>query len=634
MCGICGIYRTDGGNVDTSVVEAMTRALIHRGPDDEGFFADRGFAMGMRRLSIIDVAGGAQPVFNESRSVAAVHNGEIYNFHELAEISKKKGHRFSSRSDTETIVHLFEDDGPDFVRRLRGMFAVALWDARSKKLFLYRDRLGIKPLYYYRDGPLLAFSSEIKSFLRIPDFRKDLDLQALNLYFSYGYVPGERSIFAAVRKLLPAHWMRVDENGAAVSRYWDFDFTPAPPEPTPDRLEKLKDVIRESVRLHLISDVPLGVFLSGGLDSSTIVSFMRELGADPIRTYSVGFREKTYSELHFARRVARRFDTSHNELIVEPRDLDETLPLMVRHFDEPFADSSALPMFLISRFARRGVTVALSGEGGDETFAGYHTYVASRIAALARRFPLSALTPLLKRLATAFPTSFEKVSLDYKLKKFVENLSTDTLRSHMRWKTIFGDSEKNALFPPAVARELESAGDASLHELIAPVLDAPRDCDLLSRLLWLDSIVFLPDDLLVKNDRMSMANSLEARVPFLDHVLVEHVSKIPSTLKLKGFSKKYILRKAMRDSLGADTAGRAKAGFNVPLPKWLEADPEGRFEAVFSGQLDALDFPLNRDFVRSMFAAHRERKKDYSRQLWTVLNFVLWHNHYVSGFAP
>lgn len=626
MCGICGIYRTDGAAVDPSITRDMASVIVHRGPDEDGFFDSGNFSMGMRRLSIIDTTGGSQPIKNETGSVVTIQNGELYNFQELSAELAGRGHSFSCRSDTEVIVHMYEDHGPEFIRRIRGMFGIAVWDVNKKELYLYRDRLGIKPLYIYEDGPVVAFASEIKSLMRIPGFSKEISSEALELYFTYGYIPGPTSIFSKVRKLPPGHMLRVGAGGVREERYWEINYATTGPRSEGEALEALDAILRETVRGHLISDVPLGVFLSGGVDSSTLVAYMRELGVNPIKSYSVGFDEKSYSELEYAGQIAKKFDTEHHELVVGEGHMD-VLPTMVRHFDEPFADSSAVPMFLISRFARQGVTVALSGEGGDETFAGYHTYAATRMAALARRFPLSIGTRMLRAVAPLLPTSYEKVSLDYKIKKFVQNIATDPAESHMRWKMILSEEERRRL----MANAKRSAATPLFDEMMAAVLGRRGTVDVLSLVLWLDTITFLPDDLLVKNDRMSMANSLEARVPFLDHVLVEFVSSLPPNLKMKGLNKKYILKKLMEDRLGKDITYRKKAGFNIPLPKWLLNDSSGRFRNIFDQQLAELDFPLDRKFITGLFDEHRGGKKDNSRALWTLLNFVLWHNHYISG---
>lgn len=608
-----------------SVVRNMTSVIHHRGPDEDGFFQDGNFAMGMRRLSIIDTAGGSQPLFNESKTVAAMQNGELYNFQELFENLKSSGHSLATRCDTEVIPHLYEDHGADFVKKLRGMFGIAVWDSTRRELFLYRDRFGIKPLYIYENGPLLAFASEVKSLLQMPEFSRDMNPEATQLYFTYGYIPGPVSIFEKTRKLQPGCMLRANASGAKEERYWQINYSQTGPRSEGECLEQLHHILKETIKLHLISDVPLGVFLSGGVDSSALVAYMRELGVNPIKSYSVGFDEKSYSELEYASQVARKFETEHHELVVGDKHID-ILPMMIKHFDEPFADSSAMPMFLISRFARQGVTVALSGEGGDEIFAGYHTYAATKLASIARQFPFSIATNILRALAPALPTSYEKVSLDYKIKKFVSNISSDPLESHLRWKTIMTDEERLRLLAGKAG-----AGVPRYDKLVADILKHRSSHDALSMALWLDTATFLPDDLLVKNDRMSMANSLEARVPFLDHALVEFVSSLPPNMKLRGMSKKYILRKLMEKTLGPEITNRKKAGFNIPLPKWLLNDNSGAFRKVFDEQLSELQYPLDRSYVSALYEAHRSGKKDNSRALWTILNFILWHNHFISG---
>lgn len=620
MCGICGVLAE--GGIDGEPFIRMRDSLTHRGPDEAGAFCEPPVSLGIRRLSIIDLERGQQPMTSEDGSVVVVQNGEIYNFQSLREQLLAGKHLLETRCDTEVIPHLYEDHGEDFVTHLRGMFGIALWDREKRRLVVARDRLGIKPMYYYEHEGIFAFASEIKALLHLPGFNPELDEAAIDLYLTFGYIPSPHSIFRHVRKLPPGHYLSAKDGRVEVRRYWKYPPLQDKPQHTERHyLEKLGETLLETVKLHLISDVPLGVFLSGGLDSSTLVMVMRELGVDPIETFSVGFEEKGYSELDYAREIARRYDTRHHEFLVRPDNVFETIPDMTRKFDEPFADSSALPVYLLSRFARRRVTVVLSGEGGDEIFGGYHTYVASKVADALRRFPLSLSLPAIRALAGLLPASMGKVSFDYKLKKFSENISAHPLESHLYWKRIFREEHKNELFP----------GDRWEYRSKQYVDNKIRECynrKVVNNAMLLDSTLFLPDDLLVKNDRMSMAHSLEARVPFLDHRLVEYAATIPAGLKIKGTTKKYILKQLARKSLGDTVAMRQKAGFNLPLPMWLlETGRENLGDRILD-EVKSCGYSINTAFVERILEEHRSRKKDWSRQLWTVFNFALWHKTY------
>ena len=624
MCGIAGKLNTDRTKqVEPGLIRAMCQTIFHRGPDDEGIYVDGPVGLGMRRLSIIDLAGGHQPISNEDGTVWVVFNGEIYNYRDLRPGLEARGHRFATNSDTEAIVHLYEEYGPDFVDHLRGMFAIALWDKRRETLVLVRDRLGIKPLYYAALGDRLVFGSELKALL--PDgISREIDRQALHEYLSYNYIPGPRSIFKAVKKLQPGHRLIARHGRVTVEPYW----RPAPParadggtEPVAYYVERLTELLKESVRYRLIADVPLGVFLSGGLDSSTVVAVMREVSSDPIKTFSIGFEDVSYNELPYARTVAQHFETEHHEFMVRP-DAVDLVPKLVHFFDEPFADSSAIPSYYLSELARRHVTVALGGDGGDEVFAGYETYTAYKIASLYRGLSPS-LTAMIPPLVARLPVSHRKISFDYKAKRFIQGALLPPERAHYAWKEVFSDEMKHHLY----------AADANGH-LADPFGAFERqfaDCTasaMLSRLQYVDLRVYLPEDILVKVDRTSMAHSLEVRVPLLDHKLVEFAATIPPELQLRGLRKKYLLKRAMAHRLPGQILNRKKGGFNVPVPTWLRNELHDYVRDVLSEKRLREQGFFRPSYVQHMIRDHADLRADYSRNLWGLLIFALWHEEY------
>ncbi len=630
MCGIAGqLHLRPGHPVRPESVLAMCRVLAHRGPDDEGLYVDGELVMGMRRLRIIDLATGRQPIGNEDGTVWTVFNGEIYNYRELRRDLERAGHVFSTATDTEVIVHLYEDHGADFVRRLTGMFAIALWDARRRTLLLARDRLGIKPLYYAADGDRVVFGSEIKALLQagVP---REIDPQALHDYLSLTYVPGPRSIFRHIRKLPPGHVLVCGRRGVTQTRYWHLDYAGARadgrPRPEASYAEELRALLARTVADHLVSDVPLGVFLSGGVDSSSLVALMREVSGEPVQTFSIGFAERSYDELAYARAVARAFDTRHHELVVRP-DAATLLPELVRFFDEPFADSSAIPVYCVSQLARRHVTVALSGEGGDEVFAGYETYAAYKLARLYRRLPGLVAGRLIPAAVRRLPTSHRRVSFDYKAKRFVDGALLPPADGHYWWKVIFTEEAKAALYarPPAGLED-----PARLYRNAYAACPAP---DPLTRLQHIDLTVYLPDDLLVKADRMSMATSLEARVPFLDHRVVEFAAALPPHLKLRGLTKKYILKRAMAGRVPAAVLSARKRGFNVPMPVWLARDLRDFVHDVLGEDRVRRAGFFQPAAVTALLRAHEERRADLSRNIWILLVFALWCDEYLRAPA-
>ena len=618
MCGMCGIAST-AGSPDADRLAAMSAALVHRGPDSAGEHLDGPVALAARRLSIIDLAGGDQPIANEDGSCVVVQNGEIYNSPELRRELERAGHRFRSHCDTETLVHLYEEHDLGFARRLRGMFAVAIWDARRRRLVLARDRFGIKPLYYRSVDGELAFASELRA---LP--RGKVDLDALEAFLAFNSIPAPYSIFREIRKLPAGHLLVWEEDGrVAVERF----ARPAPEaadrlreDDEAELIEELRARLRDSVRAHLLSDVPVGVLLSGGVDSAALVALAAQESGDPVHTFTIGFAERSFDERADARRVAERYGTDHHELLVRP-DPALLLPALAEAFDEPFADSSALPTYLVSELAARHVKVALSGEGGDELFGGYHTYAADLLAD--RLAPLARLArPVVERL----PTSTSKASFDYRAKRFVRAAHLPPLERHHGWKEIFSTDARAELTGRDAGFDPVDVYRARYRET--------DGADELARLQDVDLGVYLVDDLLVKTDRASMAHSLEARVPFLDPVVTNLALALPTRHKVRGLSKKVLLRKAVAPLLPHEVVHGRKRGFSIPAAAWLrgELEPFAR-ETLSADTLRRQGF-FRPETVTRLVDEHVAGVEDRSRQLWGLLAFTLWYERHVEQEPP
>jgi asparagine synthase (glutamine-hydrolysing) len=621
MCGIAGQLNLDGAPVAEQTLRRMCAAMVHRGPDDEGVFADGAFGMGMRRLSINDLAGGHQPLGNEDGSILVVCNGEIYNSPALRAALEVRGHHLTSRSDVAVIPHLYEEHGEDFVRHLDGMFALALWDARRRRLVLARDRLGIKPLYVAERAGALAFASEVGALVAA-GWCDDLDFTSLHHYLALGYIPAPGSIFAGVRKLEPATQLTVDEGKRPVERhYWQLRFAPAA-RSADACAEEVLDALRAAVKSHLLSDVPVGVFLSGGVDSSGLVALMSEIAGQHIRTFSVGFEEKSFDELDLARQVARRYETDHHEVVVRP-DALRVLPALVQHFGEPFADSSAVPVYYISELARRHVKVVLSGEGGDEVFGGYETYLAGKLATLYRRLPSVIGRRLVPALVARLPVSHARVSLDYKAKRFVAGAHLPPADGHFWWKVVLSEAAQAELcIGPARNGVLETAA------LFRDAAARAGSDDWLARLQAIDAHIYLPDNILTKADRMSMAHSLEARVPYLDRALVELAARLPPDVKIRGLTKKYVLKRALKDHVPPAILRAKKRGFNVPIPAWLRGELRAMVADVLAPAALTRVGLFDPAYVQGLIAEHNAMRVDHSRPLWTLLVFMTWHEQW------
>ena len=609
MCGICGLA-SSSGPVDPERLRRMSATLVHRGPDSDGELIDGPVGLAARRLSIIDLAGGDQPIANEDGTVHVVQNGEIYNFAELRAELASAGHRFATRCDTEVLVHLYEEHGPRFAERLRGMFAVAIWDAGRRRLVLARDPFGIKPLYYREENGGLAFASELRA---LP--RGEVDLDALEAYLAFNSVPGPYSIFAGTHKLPAGHVLIWEDGGTSIERY----SRPGPGkvrDEDPDELaEELRARLRDSVRAHLQADVPVGVLLSGGVDSSLLAALASQESSDPVHTFSIGFEERSFDELDDARFVAELYGTRHEELVLRP-DAALLLPRLAEAFDEPFADSSALPTYLVSELASGHVKVALSGEGGDELFGGYYTYAADllalRVGGVAR---LAA--PVVERL----PSSSRRASFDYRAKRFVRAAHLQPLERHHGWKEIVSTEARAELTGRRAAAD-------PVDLLRAPFAET-EGAELLTRLQDVDARTYLVDDLLVKTDRASMAHSLEARVPYLDPLVTGLAFALPTRLKVRRMRKKVLLRKAAEPLLPRRIVEGRKRGFSIPAAAWLRGELEPFAREVLSADTLRRQGYFRPEAVTKLVDRHVRREEDLSRQLWGLLAFTLWHEHHV-----
>ena len=631
MCGIAGIVQAhrdpvhaDGG-VDQATIHRMCEAIVHRGPDDEGIFVKAGVGLGMRRLSIIDLAGGHQPVFNEDKTVWIVFNGEIYNFPELRIELEKSGHRFASHSDTEVIVHLYEEFGADCVNKLRGMFAFALYDERRRKLLLARDRFGKKPLHYALVGDRLLFGSEIKSILAVAPELAAVNNEAVLQYLYFGYIPDPLTSFLPIQKLPAGHVLEFEAGKIQVRQYWDLpQYSTHYPNSEEECLEELERRLAEAVRIRLISDVPLGAMLSGGVDSSTVVALMARASSQPVKTFSIGFAHDDFNEAHYARMVAQRFGTDHHELIVEPNVL-ETVEKLTSSLEEPFGDSSMLPTYYVSCLARKHVTVALSGDGGDEIFGGYDRYAVQLRRQMFERIPQWMWRFCRTQIYPRLPQNMRG-------RKFAYNISLP-----LRERYVDGIS-----FVPAFEREMPLLSD-EFRDAVRDYPDPQRVMyryfdeapakDAISKMMYLDTKTYLVGDILTKVDRMSMLTSLEVRVPLLDHLLVEWVTGLPAEFKIRDGQQKYILRKlAERVGVPREVLYRTKQGFALPLVHWMRHELKDLILTVLLEPRTLQRGYFNPQAVRNLLDEHFRGRRDHSHRIWRLLMLELWHRNFLESF--
>jgi asparagine synthase (glutamine-hydrolysing) len=625
VCGIAGVVAHDGTRTfDPAMIGRMVERLHHRGPDDTGLVTLPGVALGLKRLSIIDVAGGRQPIQNEDSSITFVGNGEIYNFRALREELSGRGHVFKTGSDMEAVVHGYEVWGDHVVERLSGQFAFALWDGRRKRLFAARDRAGEKPLYYYEGAEDVVFASEIKALLSRADVPRRLDLEALDLFLTYEFIAAPLTIFQGVKKLPPAHAMSVERGVVSTWPYWWAPEVSEKGRSEESWAAELRSTLAAAVSSQMMSDVPLGAFLSGGIDSSAVVAFMAEASDRPVKTFSVAFREGTYDESAYAREIARLFATEHREETLVP-DAVALFDRLVVHLDEPFADVSLFPTYLVSELASREVKVVLSGDGGDELFAGYDWYVADRIARTLKRFPGRMALSALNGLAERFAPSEKKKGLVNKVQRFLSGASGLPELEHYRWLWHLPVREKRELYAESLRESLREA-DAR-----APVLSALgwKGDDLLNRQLHADFKLFLADDILVKVDRMSMATSLEARAPFLDKAVVELAFRMPGSLKLRGSTRKYILKRAMADKLPPRIRKRRKEGFSIPMKNWLRSELRPLMESLLSRERIEARGLFEWPAVERRVREHVTGRRNHAHQLFPLMVFERWAEEFL-----
>jgi len=625
MCGICGkIYRDTEKPIDQRIVQAMCRVIEHRGPDDDGFYFHKNVGMAMRRLSIIDLSTGKQPIYNEDRSIAIVFNGEIYNFLEIREQLIAKGHRFKTKGDTETIIHLYEEKGEDCVHDLRGMFGFAIYDSNKQKLMVARDRFGIKPIYYSLDDEKLLFGSELKSLLQDKTLKRDFDFFALNSYFSFMNTVAPDTIFKNVRKLLPGHYFTFERGKLEIKKYWHFQIRPeAKVKSEIEYQQQLLELLKESVKIRLISEVPLGAFLSGGIDSSAVVALMSQVMDQPVKTFSIGFDFKEFDESGYAKQVAKLFETDHHEYIIKP-DATDIVDDLVWYLDEPFSDPSAIPTYFVSKIARENVTVVLTGDGGDEMFGGYpHYHAEMMLNSIGKIHPLLR-NGIIKNLLKIIP-NMPYAKFNYQKNRLLRNLDRVDISPEARFFSrhqVFGDEAKRRLYSDDFFDKLN--GNYELRDQIMTYLNFPQQENAINKMLYLDTHLYLPNDMLVKVDRMSMANSLEARVPLLDHKLAEFVATIPSTMKVEGAETKSILKKTMSNLLPHEILYRKKQGFDVPLNVWFRNDLENMAAKVLLDRKSINRGLFNKSYIEQIIKTHRKKEKDLSFQIWTLIVFEKW----------
>ena len=625
MCGICGIVNfNDSDPVDGLTIERMTEALAHRGPDDAGYFVEGRAGLGHRRLSIIDLSGGKQPIYNEDRSAAIVFNGEVYNYRTLASALIAAGHTFKTRSDTETILHAYEEYGDACVDELRGMFGFAIWDRAKRRLLLGRDRLGVKPIYYYRNGRFLAFASEIKSLLEMEAIPREVNAEALDLYLSLRYVPGPQTMFKDIFRLQPGHILVADDSGVRITKYWDIEY-PDPEPRSPEYLvERFRELLEESVRLRLLAEVPLGVFLSGGLDSSAILATMTKISeGERVKSFSVGYEaagaeEENANEFAYASLAAKTFNSEHYEYRLNAGKFAQFVPDLVRYLDEPLADPSCIPLYFISKLAREHITVVLSGEGADETLAGYGIY--GRMLALDRiRARAGAFSRLAPWIARVTPSE--------RLRHYVRMCNQPLESRYQGVSRGFSEEGKRRL----IGDDRTDRSERRLQEIFGGYFKAVEKASPLDQMLYVDAKVWLPDDILVKADKMTMANGLELRVPFLDHKLVEFAATLPNASKIHGKGGKTLLRAAMRGVLPEAIIDRPKKGFPIPIGSWLRTSLREFTRDHLLAQDSACSRYVDRKETARLVQEHEQGKADRSQEIWTLLVFEFWHRHFIEN---
>jgi len=626
MCGITGFVNKGGTAPDVEILKRMNAAIIHRGPDDDGFFVDENAALAMRRLSIIDLAGGKQPMHNADKTKWIVFNGEIYNYQELHVGLDERGHKFYTNSDTEAIIHLYDEYGEDCLHHLRGMFAIAIWDTVEKTLFLARDRVGKKPLLYsHQSNGDLIFGSEFQAVLKHPSVSREVDSEAIDSYLSFSCVPAPMTAFQQIRKLEPGHWLKWKDGEIETKRYWLPNFSDKIKISEEEAIEETTRILRESTRLRMISEVPLGAFLSGGVDSSTVVALMAQESSQPVKTFSIGFEEEDFSELKYARMVADHVGAEYHEFVVRPNAL-EVLPTLVEHYGEPYADSSAIPTYYVSKETRKHVTVALNGDGGDESFAGYERYAAMRMAETYHRIPKALRKAFIELPAGLLPSSELKRSRIRDGKRFLKAAALPKVERYFQWSSAFNRQAKRDLYTRDFANEI-GAADASA--VLGHWFAKANGSGIVDATMLTDQMTYLPNDLLVKVDIASMANSLEARSPFLDHKVIEFAASLPEKLKLNGFETKSFLKKVAARLVPHEAVYRRKMGFGVPVGKWFRGEMKDFVRDVLLSQKAMERGIVKPEMLKKYVDEHTNAERDHAFQVWALLMLELWYQRFI-----
>ena len=630
MCGICGIF----GNFDDRLISEknimeMLRSIYHRGPDDQGFFKDRGVMLGVRRLSVIDLKSGRQPMTNEDRTVWIAFNGEIYNFIELRRSLEKKGHIFTTQSDTEVILHLYEDYGVDCVNRLNGMFAFCIWDKKKSRIILAKDRFGMKPLYYTMMNDHIVFASELKSILCFPGIEKKIDFFALDNYLNLEYIPSPRTIFKNIYKLPAAHVLVYKDGNATVKRYWTLEVkNNIKFVDESNAKEILLTALKKSIKRHFISDVSLGVYLSGGIDSSSIVALAKKMFPGRLKTFSIGFEESSFDESKYSKKVSESFDTEHNHRFFSAKDIGHVLPNIIQMLDEPLADGSILPTYMLSKFSKEHVTVALSGDGADEIFAGYPTYQAHAFMEYYKKIPHFIRRKVIEKLINKIPTDHRNFSFDYIAKRFISGSNIDRpIDRHIFWMGAFDEDSKDCLYRRSLKDEIADTGSSNLQ--MDSLFNLGQEPDNLTLLQKFDISSYLENDILVKTDRASMMNSQEVRLPYLDHELVSLVFSLPSHLRLRGFRTKYILKQSMEKHLPKSIINRKKKGFGMPIALWMKSQLRDHIFDMMSASNIKKQGLFNYKYVNRLLEDHLTNKVDNRKKIWTLFMFEAWYNQHM-----
>ena len=619
MCGICGIFNQDGSPVDRPCLEEMNHALTHRGPDGDGFYFAPGVGLAMRRLAIIDLNTGDQPIANEDETLWIVFNGEIFNFQSLRSELQGRGHIFRTFTDTECIIHLYEEHDKDCVHYLRGQFAFAIWDQVKRRLFIARDRFGQKPLYYTEQSNRFYFSSELSSLLTALPSRPEINFESIDLYLSLQYIPEPLTPYKGIHKLPAAHTLTCEFDGCRVEPYWNLSYEPKHQASEQELISELREILMDAVRLRMISDVPLGAHLSGGIDSSIVVALMAQASSQPVKTFSVGFDETSFSELPYARTVARRYGTEHQEFTLTFGDIPGTLSQLIDHFGEPFADPSAIPMYLLSKLTREHVTVALNGDGGDEAFAGYQRYWLDPWANRYNRLPKVITRGLIPNLIRWIPDRNDRPaggSLVNGVKRLDQLIQVDPRASILRWGSYFSPDWKQKLWKEPLTDQAEA--------FLVDHFEQANASTFMDRTLSADILTYLPGDLLVKADRMTMANSLEGRSPFLDHKLAEWAARLPQHLKIRRMTGKYLLRKAFENELPPEINARGKQGFGIPVGAWFRGPLAGWAEDIILGDDSILESWFNPQVMKCILDDHRTGRNNHGKKIYALVMLGLF----------